>query len=527
MVDRPSSASSAERRTSQIPLPTNKRSSMSLTSVLQQSNLNAVSSPKTSPTVIGPVPPGKKSPRITKRNSLAGGSSTGSIRKNANAAPLDIGQEDPAHLKAQIALLQSSLYASHQRIMDLTADMNLDTSLTASPSTTNLRPYTPMNGTDHEVFTPMTDASHILAEEDELDSPQPIGLSSLPKSKSNYDLSRDAATPGREVQPGSRKTSDGPGISRIPRASVAHARLMHDASPGGTPAEPRPANGLSHPSHSPIASTHLKSPFSAQLDSPYSPATSMDGRLSPHPGLKRSPLMGSVASTKVIDGLQTDLINTKGHVEKLKQEMRSNQRLIGSLTRQNEDLKETKERMRVEVEGLNNVISRKERLLQEVLERARSAESSLAEHLGHKKAMEDSTKKFINEMTAQVKEATLARGRAESDSSSLRDGIKSLKEAWARELKAVKEEMRAVEEAGRKEREEAMQKRQALVRTVKAQSGERANIQRLAAESAQQTEAANVKFQTQIAELRAELDRTARENKEANTTARWDRECPS
>jgi len=36
------------------------------------------------------------------------------------------------------------------------------------------------------------------------------------------------------------------------------------------------------------------------------------------------------------------------------------------MTRQNEDLKETKERMRVECEGLNNVIARKERLLQGV-----------------------------------------------------------------------------------------------------------------------------------------------------------------
>jgi len=38
------------------------------------------------------------------------------------------------------------------------------------------------------------------------------------------------------------------------------------------------------------------------------------------------------------------------------------------MTRQNEDLKETKERMRVECEGLNNVIARKERLLQGVFD---------------------------------------------------------------------------------------------------------------------------------------------------------------
>lgn len=38
--------------------------------------------------------------------------------------------------------------------------------------------------------------------------------------------------------------------------------------------------------------------------------------------------------------------------------------LMLQLTRQTEDLKETRERMRIECEGLNNVVARKERLLQ-------------------------------------------------------------------------------------------------------------------------------------------------------------------
>jgi hypothetical protein len=42
--------------------------------------------------------------------------------------------------------------------------------------------------------------------------------------------------------------------------------------------------------------------------------------------------------------------------------------IVYQLTRQSEDLKETKERMRKEVDQLNNVISRKERLLQGELE---------------------------------------------------------------------------------------------------------------------------------------------------------------
>lgn len=37
------------------------------------------------------------------------------------------------------------------------------------------------------------------------------------------------------------------------------------------------------------------------------------------------------------------------------------------LTRQTEDLKDGRERLRLENEGLNNVVARKERLLQEVI----------------------------------------------------------------------------------------------------------------------------------------------------------------
>ena len=119
-----------------------------------------------------------------------------------------------AHLKAQIALLQSSLYASHQRIMDLTADMNLDTSMTSSPPSALLRPYTPVNGIESDAFTPMTDASTVLEEEDGEDYEGENGGPSIPKSKSTYDLSGNAATPGKDGQPQTRKTSDGPGISR-------------------------------------------------------------------------------------------------------------------------------------------------------------------------------------------------------------------------------------------------------------------------------------------------------------------------
>ena len=96
------------------------------------------------------------------------------------------------------------------------------------------------------------------------------------------------------------------------------------------------------------------------------------------------------------------------------------------------------------------------KLRPEVLERARSAEASLAEHLGQKKALEETTRKSVAEMTAQMKEAQLARAKAESESSNLRDGVRSLKDAWTREVRVIKEDMRVAEERGRKERDEAV-----------------------------------------------------------------------
>lgn len=52
------------------------------------------------------------------------------------------------------------------------------------------------------------------------------------------------------------------------------------------------------------------------------------------PGLKRSngALNGSAASTKVIDTLQTDLLNVKGHLERVKGEVRSSQRVIEAVS---------------------------------------------------------------------------------------------------------------------------------------------------------------------------------------------------
>ena len=59
-------------------------------------------------------------------------------------------------------------------------------------------------------------------------------------------------------------------------------------------------------------------------------------------------------------------MNAKNALENTKGQLRLSQRQVSQLTRQTEDLKEVRERLRLENEGLNNVVARKERLLQEV-----------------------------------------------------------------------------------------------------------------------------------------------------------------
>ena len=89
---------------------------------------------------------------------------------------------------------------------------------------------------------------------------------------------------------------------------------------------------------------------------PTSPSIEGNRRLSLTPG----------GTTKVLADLQTGVINARNALENTKAQLRLSQRSVAQLTRQTEDLKEVRERLRLENEGLNNVVARKERLLQEV-----------------------------------------------------------------------------------------------------------------------------------------------------------------
>lgn len=89
----------------------------------------------------------------------------------------------------------------------------------------------------------------------------------------------------------------------------------------------------------------------------------------------------------------------------------------------------------------------------ETAERRRNAESEVAELKSTRQALEKSTKRSLQQMTAELAEAQQAQQRAESESNSLRDSVRSLREVWAREVKATRQDWKRDMENERLERE--------------------------------------------------------------------------
>lgn len=106
-----------------------------------------------------------------------------------------------------------------------------------------------------------------------------------------------------------------------------------------------------------------------------------------------------------------------------------------------EDLKESKERLSSENDGLSKTIARKERLQEEAVVRATLAESSLttlqsavSTHKARLKEAEDA---------AQLAEE--ARVKAESEYQALRLGMKSMADGWRAELEWLRTDLAKVE----------------------------------------------------------------------------------
>lgn len=94
------------------------------------------------------------------------------------------------------------------------------------------------------------------------------------------------------------------------------------------------------------------------------------------------------------------------------------------LHRLTDDLKETKDRLASEIDGLNRQLARKERLQDEALTRARAAEGALQALQKQHSELERGVKGRMKELEEGAKKAEDARVRSEREYSGLRDGLR-------------------------------------------------------------------------------------------------------
>lgn len=248
-------------------------------------------------------------------------------------------------------------------------------------------------------------------------------------------------------------------------------------------------------------------------------------------------------TTKVLADLQAGVLNAKNALENTKAQLRVSQRQVSQLTRQTEDLKEVRERLRLENEGLNNVVARKERLLQEVrrvllirafdgptdvggtlqvLERARKAEAEVITLKSQLKNETSTSKKTIKDMESSVTEYTARTQKAEREYTVLRDSIKGLVESFQTDAMNLREEVKRREDKLKTDAEEMGRKYKLLLEQVQKEreSGGLGEVRWLLHENKRVAEQMEVTLTEEMRGLRGEVDRHAQESDEAIQTAR-------
>ncbi|KAG1739357.1 hypothetical protein EDD22DRAFT_922411 [Suillus occidentalis] len=201
-------------------------------------------------------------------------------------------------------------------------------------------------------------------------------------------------------------------------------------------------------------------------------------------------------TTKVLADLQAGVMGARNALENTKSQLRLSQRTVAQLTRQTEDLKEGRERLRLENEGLNNVVARKERLLQEVLERARKAEAEAAT------------------LKSQLKtETATSKKKAEREYITLRDSIKSMTESWKHDTDRLRDEMRKREDKLKKEAESIGKKYKLLADEMKEAQHQQASVKDL------KNEDQKIRKE-EIIKLKAQVELQSHQSDEAVETAR-------
>ncbi|GAA5940147.1 uncharacterized protein JCM15063_001721 [Sporobolomyces koalae] len=158
--------------------------------------------------------------------------------------------------------------------------------------------------------------------------------------------------------------------------------------------------------------------------------------------LSKSVTSAQSGSGKVISGLQSDLLLARTGLESTRGQLRLSQRAVDFLGRQNEDLKETKERLNNEIEQLTRQLNRRERTGEETLGRARTAEQALTALRDEHKNYVSTHKSRTKELEESEKKAREEQKRVEVEYSSLRESFKSMSIGWKQDLDWLKETLR-------------------------------------------------------------------------------------
>ncbi|KAI5479199.1 hypothetical protein MNV49_004060 [Pseudohyphozyma bogoriensis] len=222
--------------------------------------------------------------------------------------------------------------------------------------------------------------------------------------------------------------------------------------------------------------------------------------------MKNSAASANSGSGKVISGLQSELISVKSTLDAVRSQLRLSQKAVEHLTKQNDDLKESKERFNSETDGLAKMLSRKERLHDELQTRATVAESSLASLQQNHQELATTSEARIAELEQKCEEAEGSKAKAESEYESLRGGMKSMADGWRADLDWLKADLVKVEAKHQRELDDLKLKHAALTKLFKAKEAEHTDVKTALASAAAAQRSIVAKYETTVAELRTRLD---------------------
>ncbi|KAJ2913070.1 hypothetical protein MD484_g7342, partial [Candolleomyces efflorescens] len=260
-----------------------------------------------------------------------------------------------------------------------------------------------------------------------------------------------------------------------------------------------------------------RSPATAKL-SPLDPSADISSATLPSPSKRLSFTPGN--TTKVLADLQTGVVNARNALEHTKSQLRLSQRTVSQLTRQVEDLKESRERLRLENEGLNNVVARKERLLQEVLERARKAEAEATTLKQQLKVETTTSKKSLKEMETALTESTALSSKSEREYITLRDSMKGLIEAWKHDTDRLRDEITKRDSRWKAEAEKVGRQYRELVEEIKKTEEGKEKLRLLREEDERKGKDVETHWFAEIQKMREQLEENEKKTEASVKTAK-------